>query len=357
MKKKIILVISIIVVLFISIIGFLLFRKEKANKYLDKLINSNSYSVKITTGTQYSDPYDIDKDRTILLDINKNKNYEYVEENDDCYYRYNDKLIQKVNSNNLEEKKNIWFYNYENDEIYSPYENENYGDELNQILEDLTKKDYKYKDKKYILTNDTENIMVKIQNLTQIENDTWTEPDGNKTIVEYKLDKISISIKKDNIDEITFSIGPDCNNMDEFYCDKSYFVSFKFTKINEIDGNLPKDVEQSLEETTAKDWVGEYTSSLKCPGGKEMVSSINLTNQFNASDGKGWKVKLKIDPYCSDGSYTFSTYDYYFEEDTLIVFSSFDNETIYKFKYSKDTLDRLDKNNKVIETFTKSETK
>lgn len=354
MKKKIILVISIIVILFISVIGFLLLRKENANKYLDKLINSNSYSVKINTREKDSS-YDIVRDETILLDINKNKNYEYVEEEENCYYRYNGKLIEKVNTSFMEEKKNIWYY--KSDKVFSSNEGKNYGNKLNQILKALTKNTYKYKDKQYILTNDMENIMVKIQNLVQIENDQWFDFDGNVTIVEYKLDKVSISVKKNTIDEIVFSIGPDCNNIDKDYCEKSYIVSFKFTKINEIDGNLPKDVEQSLDETTAKDWVGEYTSSLKCPDGKEMVSSINLTNEFNCFDGKGWEVKLKIDPYCSDGSYAFSTYDYYFEEDNLIVFSSTTNETLYKFKYYKDKLERLDKNNKVIETFTKSETK
>lgn len=380
-KKKIIIfsVIGFFAVLLAVIILIVFTKDSKINIYeiLDNMIELNSYTVEVNT-------IDFDDDIEGLKEENHSKvsiegKTEKIDDHFGTTYHYNDRLVnnKEINNGNL-----IWYYssmyNSGSSKINVPY----YSEIYKSIFDKL--KNYEYKrflntfeiiNEEYInefdeewntildVYNDLEEEIESIYGTVNSSNfyelgsdDGWIE----KVPV---LDKLKISVKNNYITEIALIYVAECYTEEDEYIDckeydedgEMFKLLIDFYDYNTVKVDISNDVIDSLNKTTAGDWVGEYNHTITCSNGKSYEETLTLKDSFvwiDEINEIGWESSSKLFD-CDSGYYNYDTLHYYnFKDNMLFIYDIF-GEKMVEFKVRDNSFLELDKNGKVIGEFKK----
>lgn len=364
-NKKIIVILISILGLIIIIAGILLIlnKKDKFN------FNADNFSVEIK---EYNLYFDSEEDEDSLFVKVDNNNYHIIDE-EDQYYFINNEIIES-----LERKRDgkvIW--------VYEKNKPKNLISSINGFThEEFVKNSIQFpidivnelKNAKYKKDDNTCNVKLTPElsaNIEKIIKENWIQTnlifdknDNNRTFSDcadcfqvYEIKEIEFTTNDNYIEKLkivlTNVVYDQNGNINENWSyeeTEETALVFKFSNYDNTHIELSDEIKQSLSNTQAKEFVGNYVNKKTCSDGKNYDETIELTNKFDFISGMGWEVNYNIFD-CESGYYTKSSAKYDIENNIITFYEL--GDVVAKFKYENNQLNKLDDKNNVVSTFNK----
>lgn len=323
---------------------------------INNMLEYDSYSVYIEEYESDLDGKYSDVEDTTEISMNKSSFQYIINQFEDHYYIYEDKMILSKEDDNGDL---YWYYKPESiitnryDDDWNKHDD--YWNDFTSIFDFLkdakfTKKgnnSYSYKPE----ANSTA-INEHFYNIYDLGTGSISTTDTDDIYYySYEPQEILIEADKDKIVNLVVIFNQSCINELPEFCDGTKKLVFKFDNYNKIETKLPEHVLTSLEKNTAGEWVGKYTNNHVCPNGFEYQETIILTDEFDWIAGAGWDAKLDVFD-CESGYKSISDRTYRVEDNKLIILDVRGN-TIVEFNMNKNSFNELDENGNIISTFEK----
>lgn len=339
-NKKIIIISCCIIVAVLTALVILVMnnqKKEVIYSSMDNMINLDSYTIYTY---QYEKTFDLKNyEEEILIgkDIDKY-------ESSSTSYHYNNKIIRSGNDN---QGNTVWYYKPSN--LISNDPEESYRTIYNRLFEQLKKYEYKRSGNKFSIADSIDNSFE--SHLEDIKTYTggqlnYDDDSGEWNEEIYIIGEVEILLNGKFIDEIdVIYYNNDGEELERFI--------IKFSNYNTTNVELTNEILESLNKTTAGDFVGTYSYETKCNNcsdSETIKNQLTLTSEFEWYFCKGWELKYML----YDGEFVNSgTKAYYVEDDDFYIIDNFSDEVLEKGKIYQDRIELLDENGNVKETFIK----
>ena len=368
-KKSVIILLVVISLLLVGTIIFLLVPKYNLVDSLNYMKNLESYKVVINRLEYDSFDEKIVEDKQVENFIS-DKTEKNIAVNKINYFDNG----KRIDSKDYKDGK-AWYYH--SNQVMSS-EPDSYRKIYNNLFSILEKYNFikkgnkfEFKNEKYIddegdewekiwdLEDDLEDVL-KYLNKSFNSHQTGTEEYG-LIDVEDVLGNVIVTLEEKNISSIKLVYVAECYTDDEELLDcskidedgETYSLEISFSDYNNIKVEIPKEVKESLKETTAGNWVGVYKNNIICSDGKSYEERIELTDEYNwfADDFHSWDIKMK-GYSCDYNSYSILNKEYNFDGNKLYVYDA-TGEVIVQFEYNDGKIIEYDENNNIKATFEK----
>lgn len=346
-NKKVILGIILAVILIVtSIIVLITVFKKKEKVDLKNILDAKSYSVDLKYYEDFFNNGSYTLDEEMHYEFDFINDYEYMEFSNNKFYNYKGKQIFSEEKE-FGEDELVWFYYEPKTNYFISFpgsDNKNYKQTFSNLIEILSNLEYSKKGNIYVTNS---NIDEKINEyLSEIVFDIGSGSIGDIKYTDV-VDKIEIITEKNTIKQINFYIVMSCADEYPDICNYgNQKLELYFDEVDEKNYELPLDVQKSLEETTAGDWVGTYSNEVACADcskDKKFKNELILTDKFENVNGRGWELKYSL----YDGQYKNSgTENYYFEGTNLYIVDIF-GEIEMKGHIQDNKIELYDDNGKV----------
>ena len=336
-------IISIAILMIAIVIYFVInptFDLEKAfnlEKAFDDLRAAESYDVLLL---EYEDTFNTGKyslEEEKYFSIHFTEKFEYIEESNrkQKYYNYRGEYILSTEKDNGEL---VWYYR-----PFLLFMKEcDYGDYFLDMLVIFDRLEYQKENDKYVANQISDNINEFIYEICDLE---YYITDSNQMSELYEVAKIELEHNEDSIEKITLYLK------NQSYQEITKKIVFNFSNINGVTPILPEEVQKSLEETTAGDWVGTYSYITVDSSGNAIKSTLTLTDEFDWFDGEGWEIDYQLYDSLSE-SYITKKNTYLIDENNFYIIDIW-GEMIEKGIIKDNTIQLLDEKGNVKGIFVK----
>lgn len=363
-RKKIFTILFSALVLILLIVVVLLITNK-----IDKFnFNEDNFSVQIM---EYNLFFDTEEDARLFIVEVDNNNYHIIDKENE-YYFIDNEIIESLERKR--DKKKIWIYEKDKSantvtSIYG-FTHKEFVENSKQlsidIINEINNSNYK---KEYNIYNVKVDDKLK-NNINNIIKNKWSSSvlrfdyndygfysDCADCYEVYEVKDVEFKVNNSNIEELKIELtnvvydgNGKINKTFSYSKYEDIALVFKFSNYGNTSVELSDDIKQSLANTQASDFVGNYVHTKNCSDGKSYDETIELTNKFDFIFGSGWDAYYEIFD-CEDNSYVTTFVDYVIENE-IITFYKSDDEVV-KFKYENAKLSELDENNNVISVFNK----